>query len=676
MPPPHGSHGTERVQRDSAKNNQPTTGGAASADAGARGGDLKRQAAAAGDVTAQEDALKPGGGLLTPGKVDDALAYNGKRAKGQGEGWIKGLQNLVGAPPSGAYDEPTVQGVAGRQDDGGLRVDGKVGPKTEKDFVAQIAVVAAPDATGDAKQAAGTNAKAPVPEGVAPVDAKAADAKATDTPTTEPPKPAAKDEDKAAAEAAPPDVQALIARLDGALMPITSQDKDKLSLGSLPSWTDGRAKVLAEALAVFATLPAGADKTALGKALGDAAAFAAAMLSRLGKAVRDHAIQLVNDASVLKDPAKQPTLPSRADVGTYQAALRALGGAAANTTLAASGLQDAVTVAQDGALAIFQGLSVLSARATWKKGVVEPGAAGIAAANKDPDNALKGIFNDADWGDISAVTVKKDDGTESKKVADWCGMFVGASLYRGGGLDEELRKGFLHTSNVLDFFNYTQKVNAARAPRSVWADGEWHDLKTYHASRGAPRMWTGRAAVTATMEGDGALDVRPGDVVLIDHWGNRKAPQHITMVESYDPKTKILATIEGNTSGIQAPDGKVTDAEGGEHWKAHRGPDGSGVNTRDMTNMSKASRAANKEQHEANKAADAAGPRGSYTGKKGSTVFGIGRPSVCDFEEHSYATAAVPADMKKISPEEMRAMAAKKGKAGAKARKVEAHKSE
>ena len=95
-----------------------------------------------------------------------------------------------------------------------------------------------------------------------------------------------------------------------------------------------------------------------------------------------------------------------------------------------------------------------------------------------------------------------------------------------------------------------------------------------------------------------------------------------------------------------------------------------------MTNISAAARTKNPEQHAANLAADRAGPDGSYTGTKGSTVFGIGRPSVVDFEEHSYATRAVPEDMRSLSPDEMRSLAQQRGRAGAAARAVDTKKSE
>ena len=67
-----------------------------------RGDQLRRQASQAGDFEAQENALRPDSGLLTPDKASAALGYNARRARRQGEPWIQGLQSFVGAPPSGA----------------------------------------------------------------------------------------------------------------------------------------------------------------------------------------------------------------------------------------------------------------------------------------------------------------------------------------------------------------------------------------------------------------------------------------------------------------------------------------------------------------------------------------------------------------------------------------------
>jgi len=53
---------------------------------------------------------------------------------------------------------------------------------------------------------------------------------------------------------------------------------------------------------------------------------------------------------------------------------------------------------------------------------------------------------------------------------------------------------------------------------------------------------------------------------------------------------------------------------------------------------------------------------GNYHDKKGATVFGIGRPSIVDFEEHEYASHAVPSAYQKMSLEEIRSLAKKHGK--------------
>jgi len=304
------------------------------------------------------------------------------------------------------------------------------------------------------------------------------------------------------------------------------------------------------------------------------------------RSVRVTAIRLVNESSALKADSKPPSLPDQATTQALNGALRKLD-QVANTGImgpSTAAFLAASHTGQDALLAIAQGRAVLAARETWKKGIKEPTATKAAAHRKKKGDPLNKVFADAGWSRYGVTTTTTSKG--KKKVADWCGMFAAAHMFRGGGLDEELRAGFLHTTNVLDFFQYQQKANAARAPKSIWADGSWHDLRTYHGARGSLRKWTTRAAITSAMEAKSPLDIRPGDVVLIDHRGNRKSPQHITMVESYDPSTQTLVTIEGNTGGIQAPDGKGKATNGTEWYKNHHGPDGSGIHRRDLTTMS------------------------------------------------------------------------------------------
>ena len=169
------------------------------------------------------------------------------------------------------------------------------------------------------------------------------------------------------------------------------------------------------------------------------------------------------------------------------------------------------------------------------------------------------VFADSGFSNRQSIKkiktwVTQPDGTkkevEKEVVDDWCGMFAAANMFRGAALDKDLRKAFAHTDNVNDFFQYTAKVNASRAPLSVFADGQWWSVKEYHAARGAPRKWVvGPSA---------AADIRPGDIALIRHAGVKAGDgiaNHIVMVESYDPATGKLVSIEGNVTEGVRPDG-------------------------------------------------------------------------------------------------------------------------
>src|SRR5262249_29566606 len=151
---------------------------------------------------------------------------------------------------------------------------------------------------------------------------------------------------------------------------------------------------------------------------------------------------------------------------------------------------------------------------------------------------------------------------------------------------------------------------------------------------------------------------------LIDHSGGDK-PGHIVMVESYDAATKKMVTIEGNTFGIMADkDGKLSKTkakDGTEYNKSSSGPGGgtiSGLHTRDMNALNGGKVEGNPKDAPADAAKDNAG----------STVWGVGRPSLVDFEDgHGYAVHKVPESLKTTSPEDMRDLAKKKGKGSAEA---------
>ena len=347
----------------------------------------------------------------------------------------------------------------------------------------------------------------------------------------------------------------------------------------------------------------------------------------------------INASSVAAaDAGPEPALPSLEQVTEWRelaTRLHALG-----TTFTTMGVQDAAAACQDAALAMLQGRSVLSARATGRAGdAIESTVAGA----KDPKrarNAVDDIFADSGFsGRQSVETVTDDKGKVSEQINDWCGMFVAAGMFRGAGLDRDMRKAFAHTDNVYDFFRYKAEVNDERTPLSIWADGRWWLVSEYHQQRGALRTW---------MEGGDIHTerIRPGDVVLIRHKGTKpkkSVANHIVMVESFDQASGRLVTIEGNVHEGIRPDaeGDATRLEDGELANTAATRDSSVVHIRDMQDRATGTPAPD-------------GGVGAYQERGAKTVFGVGRPSLVDFEDHEYAKQPVPKALETISPEEMR----------------------
>jgi hypothetical protein len=326
-------------------------------------------------------------------------------------------------------------------------------------------------------------------------------------------------------------------------------------------------------------------------------------------------------------------LAQAAEWRRYAVRLHALG-----ATFTTMGVQDAAAACQDAALAMLQARSVASARATWRAGnAVETTVAGA----KDPKrarSAVDDIFADAGWSGRQTVEKYKDDkGVEHEQINDWCGMFVAAGMFRGAGLDKDLRKAFAHTDNVYDFFNYTAR-NDERTPLSIWADGRWWLVSEYHQQRGSPRTWMQEGSVDLAR-------IRPGDVVLIRHDGTKPKKaiaNHIVMVESFDPATGRLVTIEGNVYEGIRPDaaGEATRDADGDLVNAAAVRDSSVAHVRDMDDKKTLT--------------PRGGVGGAYQERGAKTVFGVGRPSLVDFEDHEYAKQPVPKALVALSPDEIR----------------------
>jgi hypothetical protein len=151
----------------------------------------------------------------------------------------------------------------------------------------------------------------------------------------------------------------------------------------------------------------------------------------------------------------------------------------------------------------------------------------------------------------------------------------------------------------------------------VWTGDAWQELHAYHTSRNAERRWLDYAALS----GGGTLDIQPGDTVLVDV-GLDGTPNHIVMASAYDPGTNTLVTIGGNDAGfVVVPPGtpKPTDtdekrdkAEAATGLELKSGPSGGhvGVGVHDV----------------------------KAEGKRRGAIFGVGRPSLVDFEDHLYAS--------------------------------------
>lgn len=180
-------------------------------------------------------------------------------------------------------------------------------------------------------------------------------------------------------------------------------------------------------------------------------------------------------------------------------------------------------------------------------------------------SGLTAIFKDSGWANNVTHTA-------AGKVRDWCGMAVDAWLFRAG-MNPFHRKSFYHCMNVEDFATYGSPkgrkypFNKKRLMTEVLIDNNWIKIKDWHKQEKNLRKWIDEKTIRSTPLDK--LDIRPGDVVLIDYQGPMDKEDdelldeadHITMCASYNIMGKgILETIEGNASGKGPKDEKRTDS--------------------------------------------------------------------------------------------------------------------
>jgi hypothetical protein len=342
----------------------------------------------------------------------------------------------------------------------------------------------------------------------------------------------------------------------------------------------------------------------------------------LGERIREHVVSAMNSSSVIDHGrADDPALGTLDQAKAFREQASAFHAAAPTPEL-----RQSAETCEDAALALLQARAVAEARATWRAGTVQTNTVPEVKNPARAQNEMDDVFADSGFSDRQSIKkvktwVTQPDGTkkqeEKEVVDDWCGMFAAANMFRGATFDKDLRMAFAHTDNVNDFFQYTADVNPSRAPLSVFADGRWWSVKEYHAARGSVRKWVvGPSA---------AADIRPGDIALIRHWGVKGTDgiaNHIVMVESYDPATGKLVSIEGNVSEGVRPDGTgaAQRTNDGKLKSSSQSPTSTVVEVRDMNDEKTLT--------------PGAGAGGAYQERGHKTIYAIGRPSLVDFEDH------------------------------------------
>lgn len=192
----------------------------------------------------------------------------------------------------------------------------------------------------------------------------------------------------------------------------------------------------------------------------------------------------------------------------------------------------------DSQLQALQQLAVESAVREWQSGVQEE----------------YGVLEDGSRGftDSSPRIDQYATNAGMRTGGDWCGYFTAFNYNEAGGFDDS---NYLASyQKALFFFNYRQYTDASDA-----TNAEYDQLQAQHQSEGSTRQFfvvegsdpdyfTNRVNrfPNYNLEDNTfdyqSLPIRPGDTAL---WQRG----HVGMVESYDPSSGTLTTIEGNATG-------------------------------------------------------------------------------------------------------------------------------
>ncbi len=283
---------------------------------------------------------------------------------------------------------------------------------------------------------------------------------------------------------------------------------------------------------------------------------------------------------------------------------------------------------------------------------------------------LETVFNaEATLGSPDNARADAANAVGMDKSIEWCGAFV-AKSYVQSELVDKMVKGFPSTERLEAFFHYDQYLGTE--PKWIYDQGEWKLLKDYQAQRGSPRKWTGDDVISAQGK-SGDLDIRPGDVILLDNNPNKRADievadstdptktvkktikyseipagakivrviegekaDHVQMVQSWNPATRELFLIEGNSDGYIIDKDPAHPAPAGESdAKRKKREDIEAATGQKLTNGKDGSHVA----VGMNDLADQPDPK-KLAANRSARVYGIGRLSIVDFEMQTYDNSA------------------------------------
>jgi hypothetical protein len=181
--------------------------------------------------------------------------------------------------------------------------------------------------------------------------------------------------------------------------------------------------------------------------------------------------------------------------------------------------------------------------AAWNRDIIDPPSQSIRDVQFDPDRAeIDGYIRNAVL--LGGVQYPKVFRYTKDGDYEWCGAF--AAHCWEPFIHADLRQLYFPSTYRLDCYGryvagfQTPNAQAVAKKYSKPAEGARKHMKLSHTSK---------------VEEVNAFAPRAGDILLVGTSNGPAYGAHVTLVEKWDPHTKVFHTVEGNGTGL-GPDGK------------------------------------------------------------------------------------------------------------------------